>query len=214
MVTHRQIERDQTLAETCPLLVQVAKVVGDRQVRARGTIGGALAHADPAADYPAAVLSLGAEVVAQGPNGSRTIAIDDFFVDLLTTSLEPDEVITQIRVPVAAPGSGSNYQKLANQASGYAIVGVAAVLSRDANGTCASARVGVTGAGPVAYRATQTEEALVGLTPDEAAIGAAAELVVEGVELMDDLHASETYRRRVVKGLARRAIQAAWDGAS
>jgi aerobic carbon-monoxide dehydrogenase medium subunit len=206
LTTHHDLETNATVREVCPLLAEVAAKVGDRQVRNRGTIGGALAHADPAADYPAAVLALEATIVAQSPHGSREIAADGFFVDLLTTSLEPDEVITEIKISTAADQSGSAYEKLANQASGYATVGVAVVVTHNEDGTCGIARVGITGASAVAFRAKAVEAALEGKTLDEATISAAAAHAADGLDALDDVHASASYRTRVTVGLTKRAL--------
>jgi carbon-monoxide dehydrogenase medium subunit len=206
MTTHRAIERDQTLLSRSPLLVEMAKVVGDRQVRARGTIGGTLAHADPAADYPAGMLALDAEIVAVGPNGERTIPASDFFAGFLTTALAPEEVLTEVRLPAMPERTGHNYQKLANQASGYAVVGVAAVVTLGADGTCETARIGITGAGDHATRASAVEAALRGSKLDGDSVGAAAKKAADGIDLLDDIHASSDYRQRVVQGLTRRAI--------
>lgn len=214
LTTHREVERDPILRERCPVLAQVAGRVGDRQVRTRGTIGGALAHADAAADYPAAILALDAELVARGPGGERVIPAADFFVAFLTTALAPDEILTEIRLPALPPRTGADYQKLANQASGYALVGVAAVVSLDEAGRCAAVRVGITGASETARRASGTEEALRGATPDEATIAAAAERATEGLDPLDDLHAPADYRLAVTKGLTRRALRAAAERAS
>ncbi|HKG27057.1 MAG TPA: xanthine dehydrogenase family protein subunit M, partial [Thermomicrobiales bacterium] len=204
--THHDLETDGTVRKACPLLAEVAAVIGDRQVRNRGTIGGALAHADPAADYPAAILALEATIVAQGPSGSREIAAEDFFVDLLTTSLAPDEVVTEVRIPIAQERTGAAYEKLANQASGYATVGVAAVLTFGGDGTCTKARVGITGAAAVATRARGVEAALEGYALSEDVLAAAAGHAADGLELLDDVHASTDYRRRVTAGLTRRAL--------
>ena len=209
LTTHHDIEVDPTLRRRCPLLPETAGVVGDRQVRNRGTIGGALCHADAAADYPAAILALGAELVAQGPNGERTIAAEAFFLGFLTTALAPDEILTEIRVPALAPRTGASYQKLANQASGYATVGVAAVVTLDPDGRCAAVGIGITGAGSSPVRATAVEEALRGAELDDATVGAAAEAAGAGLDLLDDIHASADYRLRVVRGLTRRAVLAA-----
>jgi len=206
LTTHNHVATNELIRSQAPLLAATAEVVGDRQVRNRGTIGGALAHADAAADYPAAILALDSTIVAEGPNGERRIPARDFFVDFLTTALEPTEVLREIRVATPGQGYGWSYQKLANQASGYAIVGVAALLALDASGTVADLRVGVTGAAPVAWRATATEDALRGKTLDQATVASAAELVDGDVEFLDDLHGSAEYRRRVARGLTRRAI--------
>ncbi len=213
LTTHRDLERDPLVVSRAGVLADAASVVGDRQVRNRGTLGGALAHADAAADEPAAVLALGGEIVAVGPNGERTIAAEEFFLDFLTTSLEPDDVLTAIRIPAQAARSGGAYEKLANQASGYALVGVAAVVALDADGRCASARIGVTGAIASPRRASAVEAALSGGDLDAPSIAAAANLAADGLDLLDDFHASAEYRRRVLVGLTRRAISRAVERA-
>ncbi len=206
LVTHHQIATDAQIRSAAPLLADTAARVGDRQVRNRGTIGGALAHADAAADYPAAILALDATIIARGPRGERRIAAREFFVDFLTTDLQPDEVLTEVRSPGPSEGHGWSYQKLANQASGYAIVGVGAIVVLDADDACTDIRVGVTGTAAVPWRAEATESALRGQRLDAGAVAAAAELVDAGVEPLDDLHGSAEYRRRVTRGLTRRAI--------
>lgn len=206
LVTHHELAADPDLAQALPLIHEMANVVGDQQVRNLGTIGGALAHADPAADYPAGMLALNATVIATGPNGEREIPIDEFFVGFLTTALAPDELLTAVRIPVPAESTTSAYEKLANPASGYATVGVAVVAMKDASGAVSDIRVGITGASDVAWRATGVEDALKGTTPDEAAIKAAASLVTEGVEMLDDKHGPADYRAKVTRNLTRRAI--------
>jgi len=206
LTTHHQLELDAILATSAGLLPEIAHVVGDQQVRNRGTLGGALAHADPAADYPAGVLALDAEIVARGPNGERTIPIDEFFVGFLTTALEPDELLTSIRLPALAANTGCRYEKLQNPASGYAIVGVAAVVTLTADGRVSAVRVGVTGAGDMAYRAQAVEDALIGATPTLDSVKTAAESAVDGIDLLSDIHAPAEYRARVTKNLVRRAV--------
>jgi carbon-monoxide dehydrogenase medium subunit len=214
LTTHQAIARDPLIRSAVPVLAEVANVVGDQQVRNRGTIGGALAHADAAADYPAAILALDAVLVARGPDGERTIAAGDFFLDFLTTALAPEELLTEIRLPKLPPRSGSSYQKLANQASGYAVVGVAAIVSLDGDGVVRDLRIGVTGTAPAAFRAAAAEAALLGKRADEATIRAAADLAGEGVDPLADLHASAEYRLNVTKGLTRRALHTAVQRAS
>jgi carbon-monoxide dehydrogenase medium subunit len=206
LTTHHQIATDAEIRSRIPLLADTAARVGDRQVRNRGTIGGALAHADAAADYPAAILALDATIVARGSQGERKIPAREFFLDFLTTALRPDELLTEVRISVPAEGHGWSYQKLANQASGYAIVGVGAVVVLDGQGAVADIRVGVTGAAAVAWRAEATERALSGQRLDDGVIAAAADLVDGGIDFLDDLHGSAEYRRRVARGLSRRAI--------
>ncbi len=205
LTTHHQIATDAEICAVVPLLAATAARVGDRQVRNRGTIGGALAHADAAADYPAAILALEATIVARGPQGERRIPAREYFLDFLTTALRPDEVLTEVRAPAPAAGHGWSYQKLANQASGYAIVGVGAIVIVDGD-ACKDIRVGVTGTAAVAWRAAATEAALRGRSLEQDAVVAAANLVDEGIEALDDLHGSAEYRRRVTRGFTRRAI--------
>lgn len=207
LTTHHQVATDPAIATVAPLLADTASRVGDRQVRNRGTIGGALAHADAASDYPAAILSLEATIVARGPQGERRIAARDFFVDFLTTALEPTEVLTAVEIDTAASGWGWSYQKLANQASGYAIVGVATLLALEGN-TVSDVRIGITGAAAVAWRAETSENALRGQELGGALVHAAS-LADDGIEVLDDLHGSAEYRRRVTRGLTRRALEEA-----
>jgi carbon-monoxide dehydrogenase medium subunit len=209
LVTHRELATSAELAESVPLIPAMASLVGDQQVRNMGTIGGVLAHADPAADYPAGMLALDVTVLATGPSGDREIPIGEFFQGFLTTALAPDELLTAIRVPVPAANTGSAYEKLANPASGYATVGVAAVATRGDGGAIEEIRVGITGATDVAYRATGVEDALRGTTPDAEAIQAAAAHATDGVEMLDDKHAPADYRARVTRNLTRRAIERA-----
>jgi carbon-monoxide dehydrogenase medium subunit len=209
MTTHYQIESSTRLKEICPVLPAAAVQIGDVQVRNKGTIGGSLAHADPAADWPAVMIALKAEIVVVGGNGERTISADDFFVDLLTTALEAGEILREIRIPAPSGNYGQAYVKAAQPASGFAVVGVAAHIIRDANGNCESASIGVTGVASKAYRASGVENALTGTSLDEQTIAKAAANAADGVELNGDLYASADYRRHLVQVYARRAIAAA-----
>ena len=204
MTTYRELLDSEELAQAFPIIRTTAKVVGDPAVRNRGTLGGALAHSDPAADYTAVMLALGASVTVVGTNGERTIGADDLFVDLFTTSLEPEEILTTITIP-SADGAGMAYHKHAHPASGYAVVGVAAVLKVE-NGTCSSARIAVTGATTIATRATAAEQALTGKPVDAQTIAAAAALASQGLELNGDVYASAEYRANLIRVLAKRAI--------
>jgi carbon-monoxide dehydrogenase medium subunit len=212
LTTHNQIATDETLRRLCPLLSETASVIGDVQVRNRGTIGGALAHADAAADYPAAMLALDAVIWAVGGTESG-IPAASFFIGFLTTALDSAEIITDIRIPTLPARTGTSYQKLANQASGYALTGIAAVITLGDDGRCTQAKIGITGAGDKAVRATGVEEALAGATLDEATVRSAAERAGDGIDFLDDIHASADYRRQVTIGLTRRAILAAADRA-
>ncbi len=213
LTTHYQVESSDEVKRACPLLSEAEQEVGDVQVRNRGTVGGNLAHADPASDLPAVMLALGAEIRAVGPNGERTITADNFFVDMLTTALEPQEVLTEIRVPTLRPGQGAAYVKHPHPASHYAVVGVAAIVTRDASGNCTDCRVGITGAGPKAVRAKATEAALTGkpLTPEN--ISEAASHAAEGMDFLSDSYASEEYRRHLVQVYTKRALTKAAERA-
>lgn len=208
LVTHDAIEHSAVLKEKCPLLPETATVIGDLQVRNRGTIGGSLAHADPAADYPAAILALDSEIVAAGPKGSRTIPAGQFFVEMLTTALQPNEIITEVRVPALPRGTGTAYMKHAHPASGYAVVGVAAVVAVS-GGKIQRAAVGITGVTGKAYRATAVEKALTGGAADEAAVAKAAAHAADGVDAQGDLYASAEFRKHLATVYTKRAVLAA-----
>jgi carbon-monoxide dehydrogenase medium subunit len=190
------------------VLSATAAIIGDPMVRNMGTIGGSLAHADPAADYPATIIACNAEMVAEGAKGKRTIKADDFFKGLLTTALGPDEILSEVRVPVAGPNTRSAYLKFPHPASRFAVVGVAAVLDVS-GGKVAKASIGITGAGTKAVRAKGVEAGLVGKSLDDATIRAAAEKAPDGVDVQADLQGSEEYKRHLLKVFARRAIEAA-----
>jgi carbon-monoxide dehydrogenase medium subunit len=209
LTTHAEIEHNSDLKGSFPILAEAATVIGDPMVRNRGTFGGSLAHADPAGDWPAVALVLGAQLHVTGPGGDRTIAVDDFFVDILTSALEPGELLTSIDLPVPSGKSGMSYQKFAHPASGYAVVGAAAVVTLDDAGNCASARVAVTGAGPKAVRLTAMEDALAGKSITEENVVAAAEGATDGMDLLGDIYASEEYRAHLTKVFAKRAVLAA-----
>lgn len=213
MTTHSEIEHSALLREKCPLLAAAAAEIGDVQVRNRGTIGGSLAHADPAADYPAAILALDAELRIAARSGERTISPGQFFVDMLTTDLQPGDILTEVRVPVNARRTGSAYLKLRQPASGFAIVGVAARVTLDEKGNCVDARVGVTGVASKAYRAAQVESVLRGWKPTAKRLAEAAAGAVEGVEPLADLHASADYRAEMAHGYTRRALELAFERA-
>lgn len=206
LTTYSKIERSDVLRRHFALLPEGTEQIGDQQVRNRGTIGGSVAHSDPAADMPGLVLALKSVIVAQGPNGKREIAADDFFLDLFATALEPNEVITEIRLPHLPSHSGSAYEKLANRASHYAVTGSAAVVTLAADGTVAAASVVITGASVKPTRASAVEAALIGKTPDEATIAAAASLAADGLELVEDIHGSKAYRAQMTTVVTKRAL--------
>jgi carbon-monoxide dehydrogenase medium subunit len=213
MTTHYQIESSDLLKDICPLLPECAGAIGDMQVRNKGTIGGSLAHSDPAGDWPAAILALNAELAAVSKNGERTIKADDFFVDLLTTALESGEILREIRINKTNGRTGHAYVKMHHPASGFAVVGIAANLSLNGNNECKTASIGVTGVAAKAYRATGVESALTGAKLDDAAISAAAAHATDGVDANGDLFASADYRRHLAEVYTKRAIAAAIERA-
>jgi aerobic carbon-monoxide dehydrogenase medium subunit len=204
--THTDIATSEIVRGLCPVVAEAAAEIGDPQVRNRGTIGGSLAHADPAADYPAVMVALDAEIHIKGPGGWRAVRAGDFFQGMFTVDLAEDELIAGVQI---APARTAGYAKLHQRASHYAIVGVAASLDMDGN-TCRSARIGLTGASTHAQRLTQVEASLAGKELSQANIDAAANLAADGLEdVNSDIHASEAYRRAMVKVFTRRAIQKA-----
>ena len=212
--TYRTIEQSELLRSHFALLPEGTALIGDQQVRNRGTIGGSIAHSDPAADMPGMVLALKADIVAQGSGGKRTIKADDFFMDLFTTALKPDEIVTEIRFALPVAHTGSAYSKLANKASHYAVVGCAAVVSLDGDGTCSAASVVITGASVKPTRASSVEAALVGKKLDEATVADAASHAADGLELVEDIHGSRGYRAQMACVMAKRAILKAAERAS
>ena len=202
MTTHQEIEASTVLRDHSPLLAETAAHIGDIQVRNKGTIGGSLAHADPAADYPAPILALDAEIDLVGPGGRRTVKASAFFVDLLQTAIAPDEILVEIRVPATAKTVA--YVKTEQKASGFALVGAAVVIG--ANGV----RIGITGVAAKAYRATAVEGVLAtNGTPTPAGIALAAAHAADGVEPLGDIHASAEFRAHLAQVNTRRAIERA-----
>lgn len=207
--THAEVATNADLKEHCPLLTETAAQIGDQQVRNRGTIGGSLAHADPAADWPAAILALEAEIVLRSSQGQRTIKASDFFLDLMTTAVEHDEIVTEIRIAKPAQPQAAVYLKVPQSASGFALIGVAAQLKLN-HGQCEEISIGVTGLAPKAFRAASFEAALRGKSLDEAAVGvASAQADAEAGDAMEDIHASGDYRRHLARVYAKRAVLAA-----
>lgn len=204
--THYEAESSSLLQQRCPLLVETAAAIGDVQVRNAGTVGGSVAHADPAADWPAAMLAVNAEIVLAKTGGTRTVQATDFFVDLLMTAMEEDEILTSIRVPVNPPRTGSAYLKVAQPASGFALAGVAAQVTLGSDNTIQQVAVGITGVDNKAFRATATETALQGQEATEAAISQAATQATDGAEALDDIHASAEYRLHLARVYTKRAL--------
>ncbi|HEV2109299.1 MAG TPA: xanthine dehydrogenase family protein subunit M [Thermomicrobiales bacterium] len=211
MTTYNQLAESPEL-RAISMIGEAARLVGDAQVQVRGTLGGSLAHSDPAADYTAIMLAIGAQLKAVGPNGERSIDIEDFFVDLFTTSLADDEILTEIVVSPPGGSVGTAYEKQRHPASGYAVAGVAAVIELDGE-TCRGARIAVTGATTKATRASAAEEALIGQPLDEKTIQRAADVAGQGLELNGDAFASEEYRRHLVGVLTKRAVSRAREDA-
>src|SRR5437763_3767675 len=208
MTTHYQIESSELLKKICPLLPECASHIGDVQVRNKGTIGGSLALSDPAGDWPAAIIALNAELVAVSKNGERTLKADDFFVDLLTTALEPGEILREIRIKSNGV-TGQAYMKMPHPASGFAVVAVAANLSFNGGTECKSASIGITGVSSKAYRASAVEAALNGAELDESTIAEASSHATDGIDVNGDVFASDEYRRHLAAVYTRRAIAAA-----
>ena len=208
MTTHFQVETSDVLRRSCPLLPETATHLGDMQVRNKGTIGGSLAHSDPAADWPAAILALDAEIVATSAKGDRVIKAADFFVEMLTTALQPGEILREIRVPGSKGKAAQAYVKVRHPASGFAVVGVAVNLAID-SGKCQSAGVGITGVSPKAYRASKVEGAIKGGALDAKTLAAAAAHAADGVDVNSDLYASAEYRKQLAAVYTRRALEMA-----
>lgn len=213
MTTHYQIESSDLLKSICPLLPDCASQIGDMQVRNKGTIGGSVAHADPAGDWPAAIIALNAEMVATSKSGERTIKADDFFVDMMTTALEPGEILSEIRINKTNGRTGHAYVKMPHPASGFAVVGVAANLSFNGGSECKSASIGITGVSAKAYRASAVEDNLIGAKLDLQTITSAASRATEGVDINGDLFASDEYRKHLAAVYVRRAIASAMERA-
>ncbi len=206
--THHDVVHDPLVRQHCALLADATAMVGDAQVRHRGTIGGATAHGDPAGDLPAVVSALDATFVAQGPQGTREIPAADFFHAYLQTALAPDEVLVSVRVPKHDASWGFAYEKFNRVAQAWAVVGVAAAVRRD-NGSIAEARIGLTNMGATPVRATATEQALAGADPSADAIGEAAGHAADGTSPPADLSAQPDYRQHLARVLTRRAVERA-----
>ena len=205
---HFDVETSALVRGECPLLAETAAHIGDVQVRNMGTIGGSVAHADPSADYPAALQSLEAKFVLKGAKSERTVGASNFFVDTFTSAIEEGEIVCEVIVPIEDSGTGTSYQKMVQPASGFAIVGIAARIRRS-GGKIVMARIGVTGLANKSYRAVSAENALEGTSGSATEIQHAAALVPEGVEVNSDLHASADYRRHLAVVYAARAIASA-----
>ncbi len=209
LVTETQLEQSALVATAYPILLDTAKVIADPLVRNRATICGNIAHGDPANDHPATMLALGAQLVATGPDGPRTIDINDFFFGLFMTLLGEDEILTEIRIPAPAPASGGAYVKLERKVGDYAVAGSAVQLSLADDGTVASAGIGLTNLGITPIRATAAEDALTGQAPGEGAIAAAAQAAADATEPIADRRGSVEYKQNMARVLTARAIRKA-----
>src|SRR5437667_7346491 len=205
MTTHHEVEDSALLRAKCPLLAEAASAIGDVQVRNMGTIGGSIAHADPAADYPASLVALEAQVRISSSKRERTLGIAEFLVDALSTALEPGEIVREIIVPIEARGTGVSYQKMVQPASGFAIVGAAARV-RKSGGKVSFVHVGITGLAGKAFRATGVEKLLATTAGSAADVQKAAAVASDGVDANTDLHASAAYRRQMAKVYTARAL--------
>ena len=213
LAREHQLESSDVIQTKLPILADTAKFIADPLVRSQATVCGNLAHGDPANDHPATMLALGATVVATGPKGQREIPIADFFPGLFTTALEPEEILTEIKIPLPPPKSGGAYLKLERKVGDFATAGVAAQITLDDAGNCAKAGVGLTNVGMTPIKATKTEAFLAGKTLDEATIKQAAETAASESQPTDDLRGSADYKRDLVRVLTARALTRALDRA-
>ncbi|MCY4645965.1 MAG: xanthine dehydrogenase family protein subunit M [Gammaproteobacteria bacterium] len=209
LVTETDLEQSEVVAERYPILLDTAKVIADPLVRNRATICGNVAHGDPANDHPATMLALGAQVVATGPDGARTIDVGEFFFGLFMTALAEDEILTEIRIPAPAARSGGAYVKLERKVGDYAVAGSAVQLALAGDGTVASAGIGLTNLGIAPIRATAAEDALTGQAPDDDAIAAAAQAAADATEPIADRRGSVEYKKNMARVLTARAIRKA-----
>jgi carbon-monoxide dehydrogenase medium subunit len=209
LTVHADIASSELVRQHVPGLADTAGVIGDLQVRNRGTIGGSVAHADPGADFPVMLTALDASFVATSRDGTRAIAADEFFVDVFTTALESSEVLTQIRVPIPPASSGTGYAKFGNPASGYVVISSGALIGRNGGGACSSARIVIGGLTGGPWRAMAAENALVGQPPTRESIAAAAGHAGDGAEFDGEPYASADYKRHLATVYAQRAIEAA-----
>lgn len=209
MVRHATLEVSELTRDRYPLLAEAAGLVADPLVRNRGTVGGSLVHADPAGDWGSVMLAYRAELVARSSEGERTVPIDDFFVTTFFTTLEPEELLTEIRIPRAGPREGGAYEKLERKVGDFATVAVAARLALAEDGTCRSAGIGLTAVGPTNLRAAEAEEALVGGPVNDETIEESSRKAAEAAQPTADNRGSEDYKRDMVRVLTARALRRA-----
>ena len=209
LTRHAEIERSELVRERYPLLHEAASVIADPIVRNRGTVAGSLVHADPAGDWGSVMLAYRAEIEVHGPDGVRMVPIDDLFVTTFMTSLAPDDIVTGIKIPMAADRSGGAYEKLERKVGDFATVAVAAQLELAEDGTCSEVGIGLTAVGATNLRAGEAEKALTGKAPDEAAIDAASRAAAEASSPTADNRGSVEYKRDMVRVLSARALHRA-----
>jgi carbon-monoxide dehydrogenase medium subunit len=209
MTTHYQVMRSRLVRQHCGLLAEATSTVADPQVRHRGTLGGALCHADPAGDLPAVVLTCDATLVAHGANGTRAIPAREFFVDYMQTAVAADEILVEIRFPKLDAGWGYHYEKFQRVAQAWAVVGVAALVRRGVEGRVAEARLGLVNMGPTPLRASAVEAALLGVEASEVEVGDAAARAADGTRPPSDLSGGSDYRQHLARVLTSRAVMAA-----
>src|SRR6516162_8369761 len=214
LIREAELEESPIVHAKFPILIDTEHVIADPQVRNLATVAGNLAHGDPANDHPATMLSLGAKVVATGPKGQRVIPIEEFFVSVFTTALEPDEIVTEIRIPLPSPRSGGAYFKLERKVGDFATAAVATQLTLDAGGNCQQAGIAMTNVGPTPVRARKAEAFLPGKKPDEANIRLAAQLAADEAQPSSDLRGPAEYKKGLVKELTARALKRAVERAT
>ncbi|MBI3000725.1 MAG: xanthine dehydrogenase family protein subunit M [Deltaproteobacteria bacterium] len=213
LTRQRALERSGQVAAQCPLIAGAIPMIGHFQIRNRGTIGGSLAHADPAAELPAVALALGAEFLVHSARGQRTIGAEDFFLGYMTTAIEPSELLTEIRIPGTRPQVGWAIEEVARRRGDFATVGVVTLVELNGNHTCQNARIVVFGVGEKPERVARAERLPCGKRPDEHPLAEAAKAVTEDLDPVSDVHASAEYRKEVGGVLARRALQSAFKRA-
>lgn len=207
MTTHREVERSELVARHTPLLAEVMPWIAHAQIRNRGTLGGSLAHADPAAELPSVIQVLGAVLHVQGPDGERTIPVDEFYVGLFTTDLEPDELLTAIEIPPLVTGSRHAFEEVARRHGDFALVGVAVVVEPDEDGAIAGVRISLLSVGDGPVLAERAMAGLVGQPLSDETIRKAARAAAEDLDPPDDIHASPGFRRHLAEVLTARALQ-------
>ena len=206
MTRQSEAQRSEVVSRLVPILSEALRWTGHAAIRHRGTVGGSLAHADPAAELPAVALALGAELVAQGPAGRRVIPAEEFFLGPLSTALGPDELLVEVRFPALPSGAGWAFLELSRRHGDFAIVGVAAVLALSGDGRVDQVSLALCGVGPTPVRAHRAEAAVLGVEPSEGVFREAGEIAAQEIDPDSDLHASAAYRRRVAAVLVRRAL--------